>query len=53
MELVIIIYIDDILLLSKDDYTLRNEKKELGNKFEMTDLGKARWFLEIKISVQQ
>lgn len=50
LELAIMIYVDDILVKSKDHNTLLKAKKEFSSRFNMKDLGAVRWVLGIKIS---
>lgn len=43
-------YIDDILIMSKDDVVLPRAKRYLSEEFSMKDLGIVKWFLRIRIS---
>lgn len=43
--LIIALYVDDLLLFSNDKTQKLLVKKELMSKFEMQDLGKARYFI--------
>jgi hypothetical protein len=48
-NLIIAIYVDDILILSKNKRSLRQMKDELKKRFKMTDLGPAKQYLGIEI----
>src|SRR6266487_2531866 len=48
-NLIIAIYVDDILILSKNKRSLRKIKAELKRRFEMSDLGPAEHYLGIEI----
>jgi hypothetical protein len=45
----IILYVDDLLIMSEDDDELANLKRELSIRFEMKDLGEAKRFLGMEI----
>ena len=46
----LVLYVDDILLISNDKHVLESTKAWLGNCFFMKDLGQAAYILGIKIS---
>jgi len=46
---VIAIYVDDFLLFSSNISHIRTVKEDLKRRFEMKDLGKAKWILQMKI----
>jgi len=45
----IILYVDDLLIMSEDDDELADLKRELSIRFEMKDLGEAKRFLGMEI----
>lgn len=45
LELVIIVYVDDMLVISSYPDTLIKVKDVLQKKFKLTDLGVVKWFL--------
>jgi len=48
--LIVSIYVDDLLFTSNDDEELLNEfKRSMKDEFDMTDLGKMRYFLGIEV----
>jgi len=47
--LIVSIYVDDILIMSKDNEKITQVKKMLNSRFKMTDLGKLRWYLGMRI----
>lgn len=48
-KIYIMIYVDDILLMSNDMYQIKIIKEYLSQEFEMKDLGEVEYFLGIKI----
>lgn len=50
LELIIMIYIDDIILMTQSQDTLKMPKGKLNNKLNMKYLGEIRWFLGIRIN---
>ena len=46
---IIALFVDDLLIASNSEQMLQNEKKLLGGKFEMKDLGEAHYILGIQI----
>src|SRR6266487_1744312 len=48
-DLIVAIYVDDILILSKNKRSLRQMKEELKSRFKMSDLGHAKHYLGIEI----
>lgn len=48
-EMFIILYVDDLLIISEDDDELVNLKRELSIRFEMKDLGEVKRFLGMEI----
>lgn len=49
-KLIVAVYVDDILLFSRDLSLIEKAKKSLMDTYEMKDLGEARKFLGIRIS---
>ena len=49
-DLVILLYVDDLLLFAKDMQTIDTMKKKLSTSYQMTDLGPIRQFLGLQIS---
>ena len=47
--MIMVLFVDDLLIASKNEQMLQNEKKLLGGKFEMKDLREAHYILEIQI----
>ena len=43
------IYVDDIILMTRSTETLKKAKEALNNIFDMKDMGPIRWFLGIRI----
>ncbi|GBE82734.1 hypothetical protein SCP_0411190 [Sparassis crispa] len=48
--LIIAIYVDDMLILSDNLTAVTTLKEDLKSRFEMTDLGEARWLLGMEIA---
>ncbi|GBE88168.1 Retrovirus-related Pol polyprotein from transposon TNT 1-94 [Sparassis crispa] len=48
--LIIAIYVDDMLILSDNLTAVTTLKEDLKSRFEMTDLGEARWLLSMEIT---
>src|SRR3954452_3544858 len=48
-DIILILYIDDMLITTKDKIALAKFKKQMTQKYEMTDLGEAQQFLELQI----
>ncbi len=46
---VIIIYVDDLIITGDNHEDISDLKKLLKQKFEMKDLGKLRYFLNIEV----
>ncbi len=46
---VIVIYVDDLIIITNSDVDIFDLKKFLKQKFEMKDLGKLRYFLGIEV----
>ncbi len=46
----IVLYVDDMLIVSNDKQRLENIKQKLNQKFEMKDLGEPEYFLGMKIN---
>jgi hypothetical protein len=46
---VTIIYVDDLIITRDSDVNIFDLKKLLKQKFEMKDLGKLRYFLDIEV----
>ena len=47
---IVVIWVDDLLLATKHESTMTNEKDKLKQKFRMKDLGKISWFLGIEFA---
>jgi hypothetical protein len=45
----IVIYVDDLILVCKDQNKLLQIKRELNQKFEMKDLGELHFFLGMEV----
>lgn len=45
-----LVYVNDIIIASNDDYTVSCLKKNLARKFKMRDLGTLRYFLGIEVA---
>lgn len=52
LDLVILIYVDDILIMGVENETLNNAKTVLGAKFKMNDMGGVKRFLGMNITVK-
>ena len=48
--ILIVIYIDDMLIIGKDKAKIKALKKSLMRRFEMEDLGPARYFVGVRIT---
>jgi hypothetical protein len=46
---IIVIYVDDLIITGNNDADIFDLKKLLKQKFEMKDLGKLRYFLNIEV----
>jgi hypothetical protein len=46
---VVVIYVDDSIITGDNNVDISDLKKLLKQKFEMKDLGKLRYFLDIKV----
>src|SRR5438046_2590518 len=51
-DIIIVIYVNDLLLVDSTAESLQNLKDKLENQFKMTDMSLAKHYLEIKISQQ-
>lgn len=49
-EITIMIYVDDIILISREEGNPSNEKATMSKKLKVKDTGTIKWFLEIDIS---
>ena len=47
--LIVVLYIDDVIFTSNDDYLIENFKSVMKEEFEMTDMGLLRYFLGIEV----
>ena len=47
--MIIVLFVDDLLIASKNEHMLQNEKKLLRGKFEMKDLGEVHYILGTQI----
>ena len=50
MEMILILYIDDLLLLGEDPHKIDHVKRELGKMYQMKDLRPASSYLGIRIT---
>lgn len=50
LELAITVYVENILLLSKDDSAFPKAKEAMKKRFEMKNLGSVKWFLGSSIT---
>ena len=46
----LIVYVDDIVIIGKDQDDIRKLKQHLFNHFQIKDLGKFKYFLGIEIA---
>lgn len=51
-KLIVLIYVDDILIASKNIYKIQDLKKNLSEKLEVKDIGRANFCLGIEINQQ-
>eukprot|EP00253_Pinus_taeda_P026125 PITA_26125 len=52
--LIVVLYVDDIIFTSNDEYFIENFKTVMKEEFEMTDMGLLRYFLgieELKVAI--
>lgn len=49
IEIVIIIYVDDISLMNTDTTVLNKAQETLNKIFQMKDMGVVRWYLEMSV----
>jgi len=47
--LIVVLYVDDLILTSSDDFLSADFKQVMKSEFEMTDLGLLRYFLGIEV----
>eukprot|EP00253_Pinus_taeda_P035760 PITA_35760 len=47
--LIVVLYVDDVIFTSNDDYLIENFKAVMKEEFEMTDMGLLRYFLGIEV----
>eukprot|EP00253_Pinus_taeda_P008551 PITA_08551 len=47
--LIVVLYVDDVIFTSNDDYLIENFKTVMKKEFEMTDMGLLRYFLGIEV----
>ena len=47
MDMILILYVDDLLLLGEDLSKIEDVKRQLGKLYQMKDLGPASSYLEI------
>lgn len=52
-KLIIAIYVDDLLIFGEDLVKLRQFKKKLSTKFQMTDLGQVHQFLGMDVTIER
>ena len=48
-DIILILYVDDMLITAKNKIALAKFKKQMTQKYEMTDLGEAQQFLGLQI----
>eukprot|EP00253_Pinus_taeda_P035126 PITA_35126 len=46
---IVVLYVDDVIFSSNDDYLIKNFKSVMKEEFEMTDMGLLRYFLGIEV----
>jgi len=47
--LIVVVYVDDVIFTSNDNYLIENFKTVMKEEFEMTDMGLLRYFLGIEV----
>src|SRR4051794_22376122 len=52
-DIILILYVDDMLITAKDKIALAKFKKQMTQKYKMTDLGEAQQFLGLQIHRNQ
>ena len=50
MEILIVIYINNILIIGKDKAKIKALKKSLIKRFKIEDLGPVKYFIEVRIT---
>ena len=50
MDMILILYVDDLLLLGQDLSKIENIKHQLGKLYQMKDLGPTSFYLGIRIT---
>lgn len=50
--LIVCLYVDDLIYTGNDEFMFIKFKQSMMNEFEMTDLGKTRYFLGIEVLQQ-
>ena len=48
--IIIAVYVDDFLFISKSLKFVKSSKSEMSSHFEMKDLGPAKWILQIELN---
>jgi Reverse transcriptase (RNA-dependent DNA polymerase)/gag-polypeptide of LTR copia-type/Integrase core domain/GAG-pre-integrase domain len=48
-DFIIGVYVDDLLMISKDEETIKRFKEEIGKTFKIKDLGRARHVLSMRV----
>ena len=51
MDMILILYVDDLLLLGEDHSKIEDIKHQLGKLYQMKDLGPASSYLGIRITI--
>ena len=51
-QISILLWVDNILIVSKTEADLMQIKKRLNSRFKMTDFGQLSWFLEIQFECE-
>ena len=46
---IIVLYVDDLIFTSSDDFLITDFKEVMKSEFEMTDLGLLKYFLDIEV----
>ena len=50
MDMILILYVDNLLLLGEDLFKIEDVKRQLGKLYQMKDLGPASSYLGIRIT---
>ena len=50
MDMILILYVNNLLLLGEDPFKIEDVKRQLGKLYQMKDLGPASFYLGIRIT---